>query len=50
VLLEQAIEYFREQEEYEKCAILKKKIEKICNIKPKRKSYDKKENSTGDRC
>jgi hypothetical protein len=49
-LLEQAIEYFREQEEYEKCAILKKKIDKICNIKPKRKSYVKKENSTGDRC
>jgi len=36
-LLEQAIEFFRDQEEYEKCAILKKKIEEICNPKPKRK-------------
>lgn len=35
-LLQQAILYFQELEEYEKCAILKKKIEYIFNP-PKRK-------------
>ena len=45
-LLEQAIDFFRVQEEYEKCAILKKKIDEICNPRPKRKRipYTKKEN------
>ena len=41
-LLEQAIEFFQDQEEYEKCAILKKKIEAIYNPKPKRKRISKK--------
>ena len=49
-LLEQAIEFFRDQEEYEKCVILKKKLEEICNPKPKRKrtSYVKKKNTPRD--
>jgi hypothetical protein len=50
-LLEKAANYFVELEEYEKCAILQKKIDDI-NNPPKKKrgrpkkqiSYDKKEN------
>lgn len=49
-LLEQATNYFTELEEYEKCAILQKKIADIINPPKKRGrprkqiSYDKKEN------
>ena len=41
-LLEQAIEFFRDQEEYEKCAILQKKIKEIYNPKTKRNRISKK--------
>ena len=50
-LLEQATNYFVELEEYEKCAILQKKIADINNTPKKKRgrprkqiSYDKKEN------
>jgi len=44
-LLQTAIDYYKDQEEYEKCVILQKKIKVI--MKPKKikikKSYDEKE-------
>jgi hypothetical protein len=48
-LLQLAINYFQELEEYERCALLQKKIEAILNPPKKKrgrpkKSYDKKEN------
>ena len=50
-LLNLAIEYFQELEEYEKCTLLQKKIEvlntpKKKKVRPKKISYVKKENST----
>ena len=50
-LLNLAIEYFQELEEYEKCTLLQKKIEVLNTPKkkkgrPKKISYVKKENST----
>lgn len=50
-LLNLAIEYFQELEEYEKCTLLQKKIEVLNTPKkkkgrPKKISYAKKENST----
>jgi hypothetical protein len=48
-LLQLAINYFQELEEYERCGLLQKKIEAILNPPKKKrgrpkKSYDKKEN------
>lgn len=51
-LMQTAINYFKAQEEYEKCSILQKKI--VSLMKPKKtrrkikKSYDEKENSNWD--
>lgn len=56
-LLQQATLYFQELEEYEKCALLQKKIAEIMTpVKSRRgrpkgsknKSYDKKENQNWD--
>jgi len=42
-LLQLAIKYFQDQEEYEKCAILKTRLDKLfIPAKQKIKSYDKK--------
>lgn len=47
-LLQQAIDYFSEIEEYEKCAILHKKIEHIFNP-PKKKRKRKMKNSENEK-
>ena len=57
-LLETALSYFQEIEDYKKCAVLKKKIENVNTIpkrgKPKgsknKISYDKKQNQDWNRC
>lgn len=51
-LLQHAINYFKDLEEYEKCSILKTKIDNL-HKKPvrhrkKKKGYDEKENSNWD--
>jgi len=44
-LLESAIEYFCEKEDYMKCAVLQKRIEEIQNPTPKRKRTTRKSKS-----